>query len=259
MSSGTRKKQAEDQRIMEEQTLQHLTERPWEETLEFLTTDMDPANIDICVLTERYREYIKQLQKNNLQVSAKAIRVCAALLNMKTLALKTEEVEEEAESEEEIEEIEGEMIDDEFYEEGKNEEIDLDDGPTLEMPVKKKPKRRVHLDELKDSLRDAMEVKERREERQQQRQQMDDQFEFDEENLQDKLDSLYSEIKNYISAPADKINFTKLISNNHDNEDKIERFKHVLNLENDQKVDLIQNEFLGDLKIQTNKENMQAN
>ena len=99
---------------MEEQTLQHLTERPWEETLEFLTTDMDPANIDICVLTERYREYIKQLQKNNLQVSAKAIRVCAALLNMKTLALKTEEVEEEAESEEEIEEIEGEMMDDEF-------------------------------------------------------------------------------------------------------------------------------------------------
>ena len=229
---------------MEDYNVNTVAEQPWEETLEFLTSDMDPTSIDICVLTDRYRTYIRELQKNDLEVSARAIRVCAALLNMKAQALNLEDEEEEEENPMDFEEEElieeEEMIED--------DEPDLAVGPELEMPVKNKPRRRVRLDELKASLKDAMEVKEERERREQERMEMDQQFEVEEEDLQTKLNSLYGRIKNFVSSPAENVDFSQIIDEN-DSQEKIEKFKHVLNLENDEKVDLIQEEFLGDLRI----------
>lgn len=230
---------------MDDYNVDMVAEQPWEETLEFLTSDMDPKSIDICVLTDRYKTYIRELQKNDLQVSAKAIRVCAALLNMKAQALNLEE-EEEPEEENPMDFEEEELIEEEEIVEDEGPNLAV--GPDLEMPVKQKPKRRVQLDELKDSLRDAMEVKEKREEREQQRMEMEEQFEVEEEDLQSKLNSLYGRIKNFVSSPSENVDFSKIIEED-DNQEKIEKFKHVLNLENDEKVDLIQEEFLGNLRI----------
>ncbi|MFB6241505.1 MAG: segregation/condensation protein A [Candidatus Nanosalina sp.] len=231
---------------MEDYDAEMVAEQPWEETLEFLTSDMDPESIDITVLADRYREYIRELQQNNLQVSARAIRVLAALLNMKAQALRLEE-EEQEEEENPMDFEEEEFIEEEEIVE--DDEPDLAVGPDLEMPVKQKPKRRVRLDELKESLRDAMEVKEKREQREEQRQEMDEQFEVEEEDLQSKLNSLYNRITDFVSSPSENVNFTKLV-NDADSQEKIEKFKHVLNLENDEKVDLIQEEFLGNLQVQ---------
>jgi chromatin segregation and condensation protein Rec8/ScpA/Scc1 (kleisin family) len=239
---------------MEDYDAEMVAEQPWEETLEFLTSDMDPESIDITVLADRYRGYIRELQKNNLQVSARAIRVLAALLNMKAQALRLEEEEEEDE-ENPMDFEEEELIEEEEIVE--DDKPDLKVGPDLEMPVKQKPKRRVRLDELKDSLRDAMEVKEKREQREEQRQEMDEQFEVEEEDLQSKLNSLYSRITDFVSSPSENVNFSKLIEEG-DSQEKIEKFKHVLNLENDEKVDLIQEEFLGNLQVQP-KEDEVAN
>lgn len=241
---------------MEDYSTEMLAEQPWEETLEFLTSDMDPESIDICVLSDRYRTYIRELQRNNLQVSARAIRVLAALLNMKVQTLRLEEEEEqEPEEENPMDFEEEELIEEEKLVE--DEEPDLSVGPELEMPVKQKPKRRVQLDELKDSLRDAMEVKERREEREMQRQEMDQQFEVEEKDLQSKLNDLYGRIRNFVSSPSENVDFSRIIENE-DSQEKIEKFKHVLNLENDEKVDLIQEEFLGDLMVKP-KEDEVAN
>lgn len=231
---------------MEDYDVGMVAEQPWEETLEFLTSDMDPHSIDICVLTDRYKKYIQELQKNDLQVSARAIRVCAALLNMKAQALQLEDEEEEPEEENPMDFEEEELIEDEEMIE--DDEPNLAVGPDLEMPVKQKPRRRVQLDELKDSLRDAMEVKEKREQREQERMEMDQQFEVEEEDLQSKLNSLYGRIKNFVSSPSENVDFSRIIEED-DSQEKIEKFKHVLNLENDEKVDLIQEEFLGNLRI----------
>jgi cysteine synthase B len=48
---------------------------------------MNPHEIDVAVLASRYREYIDELQELDLSVSARAIRICAALLNIKAMAL----------------------------------------------------------------------------------------------------------------------------------------------------------------------------
>lgn len=231
---------------MEDYNTSMVAEQPWEETLDFLTSDMDPESIDIAVLADRYREYIQELQENDLQVSARAIRILAALLNMKAQAMAIEEESQEPEEENPMDFEEEELIEEE--EMIQDDEPDLVVGPELEMPVKQKPKRRVQLDELKESLRDAMEVKEKREKREKQRQKMDQQFEVEEQDLQSKLNSLYGRIKNFVSSPSEKVDFSKIIEEDN-NQERIEKFKHVLNLENDEKVDLVQEEFLGNLHI----------
>lgn len=236
---------------MDQYDIQILAEQPWEETLEALTADMPAEEVDICVLTDRYKEYIDQLQEYDLKVPARAIRVCAALLKMKATAVYFEDEEEEEEMMEDPMAFE----DEEMIEEDQGRNPDLEMGPELDMPVKAKPKRRVQLDELKDSLRSALEIKEQRQERQNERAEMDDVFEMDEERLTDKIDSLFDRIKGMISDETkQEVEFEKIVESN-DTEEKIEKFKHILHLENDRKVDVIQEEFFDDLKVRPEAEN----
>jgi chromatin segregation and condensation protein Rec8/ScpA/Scc1 (kleisin family) len=234
---------------MEDHDIEMMAEQPWEETLEVLTRDMDPQDIDISVLADRYREYINELQEYDLAVPARAIRLCAALLKMKAVRLYYEEEQEEKDEnpmdfeEEEIEEVETQ-----------DREPDLEFGPELDMPVKPKPKRRVTMDELKESLEDALEIKEKREERQERRMEIDEQFDMDEEDLTQKLNSLFSRIKGMVSSKTrEEVDFDHLVESD-DNEERIEKFKHILSLENDEKVDVIQEEFLGSLKVRPDED-----
>lgn len=244
---------------MEDFNPHELREASWEETIDVLTADMNPRNLDIVLLAERYREYIQELQTHDFKVSAQAVRVCSALLNMKTQRLAWDEEQEEEENFEE-EPMEDPMaFEEEAIEEEADEEPDLDIGPDLEMPVKQKPVRRVHRDELKESLRDAIQVKERREERQERRAEMDQQFEMDEDDLETKLSSLMSNIKGMITSKTrEKIDFNSLVAET-DNQERIEKFKHVLHLENDEQVTLIQEDFLGDLKVKPEEGVKEAN
>ncbi|PSH00758.1 MAG: hypothetical protein BRC30_01860 [Nanohaloarchaea archaeon SW_7_46_7] len=217
---------------------------------------MPPQDIDIALLADRYRSYLSELQEYELSVPAKAIRVCAELLKLKAQAIYYQE--EEQESEENPMDFEDEaMLEEEAWEENTTE---LKVGPDLDMPVKQKPKRRMQIGELKDALRDAVEVNKKREQRQERRMEMDQQFEMDEQDINDKLDSLLGSIKNIVSTETkEKVNFEKILEQK-DKEEKIEKFKHILHLENDEKVELIQEEFMGDLEIKPeNKEGLQEN
>jgi len=237
---------------MEQVQVKEIAEEPWEETIDFLTADMPPQEIDITVLADRYREYLSELQEYDLSIPAKAIRICAELLKMKTQALEYEQANEDEEMmQEEPMKFEDEEIieQEEYMEQEETEKIHVKDGPDLEIPVKTKPRRRMQLDELKTALEDAVEVKQRRDERQERRAEMDQEFEMDEEDLTQKLNNLLGSIKNKITTDStEKINFDELVNQNN-RQERIEKFKHMLHLENDQKVKLIQEEFLGDLEV----------
>jgi chromatin segregation and condensation protein Rec8/ScpA/Scc1 (kleisin family) len=140
-------------------------------------------------------------------------------------------------------------MEEEMMAEEETEEIHIRDGPDLEVPVKAKPKRRMQLGELKNALEDAVEVKQRRDERQERRAEMDQEFEMNEEDITQKLNNLLGSIKNRITTDSqEKVDFDELLEQN-DREEKIEKFKHMLHLENDEKIRLIQDEFLGDLHV----------
>jgi len=232
-----------------EHDVQILKEQPWEETLDLLTADMDPHSVDIAVLADRYRDYIEELQELDLTVSARAIRILAALLNMKSMAIDGEDPLQEEEAENPMD-FNGDL--DDVFDEEEDEGPDLETGPELEMPVKPRPRRRMDIDELKGALEDAMEVKERREERQERRQEIDQQFEMQEKTINEKINSLFSRVKNMVSS-NEKVEFSNLLEEK-SNEEKIEKFMHVLHLENDKKVRCIQEEFLGDLHVKPEDE-----
>lgn len=238
---------------MEEYRVEEVAEQPWEETIDFLTADMAPQEIDITVLADRYREYLSELQEYDLSVPAKAIRICAALLKMKAQALEFEQAEEEEQEENPMDFEEDHLMEEEMMQEEETERIEIKDGPDLEVPVKAKPKRRMQLNELKDALEDAVEVKQRRDERQERRAEMDQEFEMNEEDITQKLDRLLGSIKSRITTDSkEKVDFDELLEQN-DREEKIQKFKHMLHLENDEKVRLIQEEFLGDLHVKPEK------
>jgi chromatin segregation and condensation protein Rec8/ScpA/Scc1 (kleisin family) len=237
---------------MEEYSVEEIAERPWEETIDFLTADMTPHEIDITVLADRYREYLSELQNYDLSVPAKAIRICSALLRMKAQALEIEEDEDQQHEENPMDFEDEELVEEDFMDE-ERESIHVKDGPDLEVPVKAKPRRRMQLDELKNALEDAVEVKQRREERKERRQEMDQEFEMNEEDITQKLDNLLGSIKNRITTNSrEKVDFDELMKQN-DRGERIEKFKHMLHLENDEKVELIQEEFLGKLHVKPEK------
>ena len=229
---------------MDEHRIEMMVDQPWEETLDFLTADMAPQEIDIKVLADRYRKYIKEMQEYDLSVPAKAIRICAALLNMKTMAMYTEEENQMMDEENPMNFEDGEL---EENGDQSDDEVELDMGPELEIPVKNKPQRRMRIGELKDALESALEVHQQREQRQEMRAEMDEAFEVDEDDITDKLNSLMDKITSFTSDD-EEIHFDNLLEQR-EREEQIEKFKHVLHLENDEKVRLIQEEFLGDLHV----------
>ena len=229
---------------MDEHRIEMMVDQPWEETLDFLTADMAPQEIDIKVLADRYRKYIKEMQDYDLSVPAKAIRICAALLNMKTMAIYTEEENQMMDEENPMNFEDGEL---EENGDQSDDEVELDMGPELEIPVKNRPQRRMRIGELKDALESALEVHQQREERQEMRAEMDEAFEVDEDDITDKLNSLMDKITSFTSDD-EEIHFDNLLEQR-EREEQIEKFKHVLHLENDEKVRLIQEEFLGDLHV----------
>ena len=237
---------------MEEHRVEMMVDQPWEETLDFLTSDMAPQEIDIKVLADRYRKYIKEMQEYDLSVPAKAIRICAALLNMKTMAMYTEEENQMMDEENPMNFEDGEP---EEQEQNNKDEVELDMGPELEIPVKNKPQRRMRIGELKDALESALEVHHQREERQEMRAEMDEAFEVDEDDITDKLNSLMDKITSFTSDD-EEIHFDNLLEQR-EREEQIEKFKHVLHLENDEKVQLIQEEFLGDLHVRPEDQNVE--
>ena len=235
---------------MDEHRIEMMVDQPWEETLDFLTADMAPQEIDIKVLADRYRKYIKEMQEYDLSLPAKAIRICAALLNMKTMAMYTEEENQMMDEENPMDFEDGEL---EENGDQSDDEVELDMGPELEIPVKNRPQRRMRIGELKDALESALEVHQQREERQEMRAEMDEAFEVDEDDITDKLNSLMDKITSFTSDD-EEIHFDNLLEQR-EREEQIEKFKHVLHLENDEKVRLIQEEFLGDLHVRP-EENM---
>ncbi len=235
---------------MDEHQVEMMVEQPWEETLDFLTADMPPQEIDIKVLANRYREYIKEMQEYDLSVPAKAIRICAALLNMKAMTMYNPDESEQEEFEENPMAFEDENVAEEKQD--NSDEVELEMGPELEIPVKNKPQRRMRIGELKDALESALEVHQQREERQEMRAEMDEAFEVDEDDITDKLNSLMDKITSF-GSDDEEIHFDSLIEQQ-EREERIEKFKHVLHLENDEKVRLIQEEFLGDLHVRPEDE-----
>lgn len=237
--------------------IQAIREADWEQVLERFTEDMDPWAIDIVKLADRYKSYIERLERFDLEVPGRIIVVGAVLLRMKTEVLRHEYSDaEETVSEDELEHEVEEELDDVFdFEE---DELDAVEDEQLRIPeavptppVKKRGKRKVTLDELKNALEKAVEIGNKREERQTERKEAKDYgIEVEEDDITNRLDQLYTSLRDRIGGNDDEVvTFSDLVEQE-EKQERINKFVHLMHLETDAKVDCMQEEWLGDLHIE---------
>lgn len=226
-----------------------IAEQDWETVLQRFTEDMDPWAIDIVTLADRYKSYIERMERFDLDVPGRIIVICSVLLRMKTEVVRDlygEDAEQQAE--EEMAEMFGE-VDEEWDEPEDEAQLRIPEAvPTP--PVKRRSVRKVTLDELKGALEKALEVKERREQRQEERREQEAYgVEVEEEDISDRLNSLYSRLKSFLGKGRNAVAFSDIVDDA-ERQEALNKFVHIMHLETDERVRCMQEEWLGEIEIE---------
>ncbi|WP_456366862.1 segregation/condensation protein A [Thermococcus sp.] len=190
---------------------------------------VDPWNIDIVDLTEKYVRMLREMRELDLRISARAILAASILVRMKSEALLRED-------EDEIEEEGGERV-----------RVEVE---PLAPPIRRS-ERYYTFDDLLEALMDALEEAEKRKPSKRRRENIEEQvfvvddFRVDIEKHVRRLNDIVVELYRETGKP---INFWNLVF---DPSPKVvaRTFLYLLFLSNMGKVDLVQEEPFGDILI----------
>jgi segregation and condensation protein A len=206
------------------------------------TEKMDPWDIDVSLLAQRFLDMLKSLKQMDFRISGKIILAAAILLKMKSNRLLGEDLDNFDRLFSGQEEDVG-LLDDsgqEVYQESL-------DGVKLIPRTPQARKRKVSIYDLVSALRKAMEVKKRRV--------MRDLPALDVKIPEKKIDitvmikGIYGRIKDFFSKDKEsKLTFSRLIPSE-SKEDKVYTFIPLLHLDNQRKIDLKQEVSFGEIEI----------
>jgi len=210
---------------------------------------MDPWDIDISLLTQKYIEMLRSLKEHDFRISGKVLLAAAILLKMKSNKLVGEDLSELDRLligvEEEIEEL--------GFEETQVEK--LTEIPSLIPRTPQPRKRKVSIYDLVEALERALEVKKRRllhlipplnlEAPKVKR------------NITEIIREVYVKIKTFfLSTIKDKLTFTKLLPSE-SKEDKVHTFIPLLHLAQQNKIELVQETPFGEIQILLKKKSLE--
>lgn len=204
--------------------------------------NMNPWDIDVARLSNRYITSIRELESLDFRISGKFLLTAAILLRMKSEVLDVEDL----------------LKHHDYYLGDLAGAVDL--NKVFEKPVypigsifpRLRPRqlRRVTLDELVEALQKAMEVKERREKRYQEREEIKRmRLKFKPTNIKSKIKDLYNRIVIFFqNRGTDRVAFRELVPSN-DKNDIIWTFIPLLHLSNSGKIVLEQEKEFGDIYV----------
>lgn len=202
---------------------------------------MDPWNIDIVELAEKYLQKINQLTKVNLRIPANAILASAILLKMKAKSLKISAIEEE---EDLIQESPPQLLSD--------AEI-----PDLK-GLRKLREGRVSLEELIETIDSVLEKTKKAEFKKSIKQLPAFTLPFSEENLSEKIENVFSKILERADSQG-LLLFSQLLESK-DSTEKVNTFIPMLFLINHKKISAWQDEWFGEIFVQIlRQQNLQQN
>jgi segregation and condensation protein A len=210
---------------------------------------MDPWNIDVSDIANKYIDVVRKLRETNLRISGKVILASALLLAVKSKRLLGKEIDE-------LDRLLAQSKDTDEY--GDFEDVDLLQpypgmvpGETRKMIFPRTPqprKRKVSIYDLVEALQKAMKVRNRRLTRKlpDAKQKI---------NIPDTVDitevivKVYTQIKDYFSGTSDKLTFSKLLPAE-DRQSKVFTFIPLLHLENERRINLSQQRDFGEIEIE---------
>jgi len=207
------------------------------------TGQLDPWDIDLSLLSQKYIEKIHEFEEANFFVSSKVLLAASLLLRLKSEILLNEYIR---------------SIDDILF--GKKEQakpieriqIDENDLPILYPKTPLPRMRRVSLQELMLALNKAVDTENRRIKKEIVEKQMRREAEIvlpkaSRVNIRDRIRRIYSRILTIVKAKKTKISYSELTGNN--KEEKIACFLPVLHLDNQQKIWLEQEKHFDEIYV----------
>jgi len=204
---------------------------------------MDPWNIDISLIAERFLEMLKTLKEMDFRVPGKVILAAAVLLKIKSNRLLGEDLAYFDGLFKEQEEEEG-LLDDIQSEEQREDISDAKLIPRTPQPRKRK----VSIFDLVDALQRAIEVKKRRV--------MRDipsvQLEVPKKKVEISkiIKDTYGKIRLFfIKDKYHKLTFSQIIPSE-SRQDKVYTFIPLLHLTHQRKIDMIQYQHFGEIEIE---------
>ncbi|MCK4521294.1 MAG: segregation/condensation protein A [Nanoarchaeota archaeon] len=205
--------------------------------------EIDPWNIEISQLTQKYIEMVKQLKEHDFRVSGKVLLAAAILLKIKSNRLVGEDLDE-------LDRIIAGEQDLEFFEEGYEDALKQQNQQDEQQPlIPKMPqprKRKVSIYDLVSALEKALEVKQRRVIRN--IPSLDVEIPKKKVNINLLIQNLYLRIKKFLIVGNNNLTFSKLIPSE-SKQDKVLTFTSLLHLTNQRKVDINQKEHFGEIEI----------
>jgi len=217
----------------------------WQEIIYDLinSEQLDPWNIDLVVLAQKYITKIKELEEANFILSSKVLMVCSILLRIKSEILLSHHLKD---------------LDDILFNKKKEKEeisikeLELDDDevpalfPRTPLPRYKK----ISLSELMATLNKAIETEARRDVRKTAEKEMYDRTQLympkKGPNLAQKIKEVYDRVK-VIFGKQEKVSFTEFAGSTR--EERINHFVPLLHLDTQSKVWLEQEKYLEEIWI----------
>jgi len=204
--------------------------------------EMNPWDIDVSILTQKYIVMLKSMKEHDFRVSGKVLLAAAMLLKMKSTKLVGDDLSELDRLlvgvEEEVEELD-------FEETG--EIPKLDEIPTLIPRTPQPRKRKVSIFDLVKALERALEVKKRRV--LQSIPPMDLEPPKKKKNVTEVIREIYGKISSFFyKTLKGKLTFSKLLPSE-SKEDKVYTFIPLLHLAQQNKIELMQNIPFGEIEV----------
>ncbi|MFA4886845.1 MAG: ScpA family protein [Candidatus Nanoarchaeia archaeon] len=205
--------------------------------------EVDPWDIDISLLAQRYLETVRKLKEANLFLSGKVLLASAILLKIKSDKLLNQDFA---------------ALDNLLFPQTEMEELDQFDNqrqttilehPRLTIKTPQARKKKVSVEDLLSALEKALEVNDRRLLRQAERDRVPDNVKIPERgvDLHALIQTIFNKIKDFFKS-RDKVTFRELLPSE-ERKDKIYTFVPLLHLANQEKVDLEQPEHFGEIYI----------
>ncbi len=206
------------------------------------TEEMDPWDIDISILSNKYLEIIRNLKKMNFAISGKVILASAILLKLKSKKLVEEDLARFKEIINPIEEIDLlEEPEEEYFEENK----------LIIVPKTPQPRRRrISVEDLVNALEKALNVDRRRNIRQLINETDIRPIEIPKKkiDINQLIKEIYFRLSNFFSKGNKRLTFSQFVNSDR-KEDKIMTFLPLLHLDNDRKIELYQEKAFGEIEI----------
>lgn len=236
------------EQISQDQLYDILTskEASWQAVIYELiqTEQLDPWNIDLSILAQRYLEKIRELEEANFFISSKVLLAASLLLRIKSEILLNRYIR---------------SLDEILF--GKKEEkktvmerIEIDENELPElMPRTPLPRfRQVTLQELMSALNKAINTESRRIKREITEKQAERLAQVDipkfRVNIRDRIRQIYAKIIVYFKKkPQSKLSFTEIAGEGR--EEKLAAFLPLLHLDNQQKIWLQQEKHFSEIYI----------